>query len=125
MTGCGIFGDQTLGRLVTFAALSESDHQNEAAELTAGQQPQDALTGLRAEDIPSVSALTDEMRRFAFIDTGCRHDSAQLRLTDGALDAQLLENGSTEQQTMCAQAVYFLSVFDVPVADLPDEVRLR
>jgi len=49
---------------------------------------------------------------------------AQLVLDDGVVDAQLLEDGSTEQQAQCDVPVYFLTVFDVPVADLPDRVRL-
>jgi len=68
--------------------------------------------------------LGEQTRRFAFIDSGCAHNSARLVIEEGELTAQLLEDGSPEQQTDCGGLAWFLSVFDVPIDDLPDPVRL-
>lgn len=116
--------DATLGELVALDALDGTDHNSQAAELQAGEQSQDVFSGLGSGAATDLPPLGEGARRFAFSHVGCKQDSAQLVLQDGVLDAQLLENGSAEGQTMCAAPVYFLSVFDVPAADLPDRVRL-
>jgi len=123
-TGCGILGDRTLGELVTFDALEGVNHASDAAELAPGQEPQDVLAGLGRQPISALPPADADVRRFAFVESGCQHDSAQLVLEDGVLDAQLLEDGNTEQQTFCDAPAYFLSVFDVPAAELPDGLRL-
>lgn len=123
-TGCGIFGDETLGELVAIDSLEGINHSNDAVELAPGEEPQDVLAGLGRSAITALPPLDADVRRFAFVETGCREDSAQLVLEDGVLDAQLLEDGSTEGQTDCDAPVYFLAVFDVSSADLPDEVEL-
>ncbi len=124
VAGCGTGGDETLGELVTFEVLKGVEHAADAAELAPGQEPRDVLAGLGRPSGTALPRAKDGVRRFVFVDTGCRQDSAQLVLEDGVLDAQLLEDGSTEQRTMCAAPVYFLTLFDVPSADLPDGVRL-
>jgi len=125
VAGCSLLNDATLGELVRFDALDGHDRRSAAAELTAGEQPRDVLPSLGGGARADLPPLEDDTRRFAFVDVGCNHDSAQLILQDGVLDAQLLENGSADDQTMCAVPAYFLSVFDVRTADLPDQVRLR
>jgi len=124
VAGCGTGGDETLGELVTFEVLKGVERVTDAAELAPGQEPRDVLAGLGRQSGTALPRAKDGVRRFVFVDTGCRQDSAQLVLEDGVLDAQLLEDGSTEQRTMCAAPVYFLTLFDVPSADLPDGVRL-
>ena len=123
-TGCGIFGDETLGELVAFDALEGVDHDSGAAELASGEEPQDVLAGLGRQTVTAPPPVDEDVRRFAFVDIGCAEDSAQLVIEDGVLDAQLLEDGSTEGQTDCDAPVYFLTVFDVPAAALPDMARL-
>jgi len=125
VAGCGIGGDETFGELVAFEMLKGVKPAAAAAELAPGQEPRDVLAGLGRSSGTALPRDMDGVRRFVFVDIGCREDSAQLVLEDGVLDAQLLEDGSTEQRTMCAAPVYFLTVFDVPSADLPDGVRLR
>lgn len=124
VSGCALFGDSTLGTLVTFEQLTGFDHPIQAAELGTGQEPEEVFSELQTEDLKALPPLADETRRFAFIDAGCKHDSAQLVVEDGFLTAQLLEDGSTEQHTYCEAPVYFLSVFDVPAQDIPEQVRL-
>lgn len=135
VTSCGASGQETLGELVMFEAIEVIEYSGQAAELTSGQQPRDVLDEVRAGRaaergqrgalIADLPPPDDGVRRFAFVHSGCvLKGSAQLVLEDNRLDAQLLEDGSTEQRTMCEQQVYFLSVFDVPVGDLPDHVRL-
>ena len=124
VTGCGTGGDRTLGELVAFEMLERAERLNDAAELAPGQEPQAVLAGLGRRSVAALPRVKDGVRRFAFVDTGCRQDSAQLVLEDGVLNAQLLEDGSTEPRTMCAAPVYFLTIFDVPSAELPDGVRL-
>lgn len=124
VSGCGIPGDQTLGELVTLDALEGTSLANDAVELEPDQEPQDVLADLRRQPVTALPPVEDDFRRFAFVETGCRHDSAQLLVEDGVLDAQLLEDGSTEQQTDCDAPVYFLAVFDVPAADLPERTLL-
>jgi len=124
VSGCGLSGDSTLGTLVTFESLESFDPPIQAAELSTDQEPEDVFSELQDEDIDPLPPLGDETRRFAFIGSGCAHDSAQLVIEDDVLTAQLLEDGSTEQQTLCGGLAYFLSVFDVPAEDIPEQVRL-
>lgn len=124
VAGCGTGGDETLGELVAFEMLQGVEHVADAAELAPGQEPRGVLGGLGRSSGTALAPAKDGVRRFVFVGVGCRQDSAQLVLEDGVLDAQLLEDGSTEQRTMCAAPVYFLTIFDVPSADLPDGVRL-
>lgn len=119
-----LLANATLGELVRFDALGGNDHRSAGAELSAGEQPRDVLPGLGGGERADLPPLADGTRRFAFVEVGCKQDSAQLVLQGGELDAQLLENGSPEDQTLCAVPVYFLTVFDVPVDDLPAQVRL-
>lgn len=122
--GCGLFGGSTVGELVAFEQLAGFDHPTTVAELSAGQESADVFSEVRADNVDALPALTEDVRRFAFIVVGCKQDSAQLVVQDGVLDVQLLEGGSTEAQTDCGQAVYFLAVFDVPADDLPADVQL-
>lgn len=128
--GCVVFSDRTVGELVTFETLRNYlPHRSQAAELEPGQRPHDVLVGLPPEGSTDLAPLDlppldDEARRFAFVVGGCAHDSGQLVLEDDVLEAQLLEDGSTEQQTDCGGVTFFLSVFDVPAVDLPARVRL-
>ena len=131
LPGCGGRADATVGELVGFDTLGESAHTNFLShELADGEQPQDVLGDLGGAEITPMLPLEPGFRRFAFIDSGCKHDSAQLVMEygredgkeSGEMDAQLLEDGSTEQRTMCAAPVYFLSVFDVSVLELPDRL---
>jgi len=134
LAGCGsLRPDVTVGELVGFGALVEGERpypEYQSVELADGEQPQDVFGDLGDGEIATLPPLEPGFRRFAFIDPGCRQDSARLVIDygvadgeeTGSLDAQLLEDGSTEQQTMCEQAVYFLTVFDVSVLELPDRL---
>lgn len=124
VAGCRLLGHARLGTLVAFEALVSFDHPIQAAELSADQEPQDVFSELRDEDLPALPPLGEQTRRFAFIDSGCAHNSAQLVIEEGVLSAQLLEDGSTEQHTDCGGLAWFLSVFDVPADDLPADVQL-
>jgi len=124
-SGCGLFGDSGLGTLVAFQKLDGFSFSIQAAELDAGQLPADVFVALRSfvrlrsEAVVIVPPLAEDTRRFAFIERGCNHDSAQLVVVDNVLDVELLEDGSTEQQTYCGGITYFLTVFDVPTGDVP------
>ncbi len=134
LSACGsLRPDATVGELVSFDALADGESaQTEflMVELADGQQPEDVSDDLGEGEITTLPSLEPDFRRFAFIDPGCAHDSAQLVIAygvedgeeSGSLDAQLLEDGRLDQQTDCARPVYFLSVFDVSVDDLPDRL---
>ena len=127
LTGCSSQG--TDGDLVLFAALrgdgGPGGYRAAAGELTA-ERGFDAL-GLSGPAAvsgdPELPELTADLRRFAFVLVGCRHDSARLRISDGVAAAELLEDGTTTS-TACAVPVYFLAVFDVPADTVPDGVLL-
>lgn len=125
VAGCGFVGDETLGELVRFDVLEGIEGVAGDVELAPGEEPRDLTAGPGRPSGTALPRVKDGVRRFVFVDAGCRQDSAQLVLEDGLLNVQLLEDGSTEQRTMCAQPVYFRTIFDVPSADLPDGVRLR
>ncbi len=124
VAGCGLFGDSGLGTLVAFQKLDGRDFSVHAAELDVGQVPADAFVELRSVAVVILPPLAEETRRFAFIAGGCKQDSAQVVVVDNGLEVELLENGSTEQQTLCYVPVYFLTVFDVPGDDLTADVQL-
>ena len=119
--GCGLFGDSGVGTLVAFQQL-DGRFSIQAAELDHGQMPAEVFIELQSQAAVVVPPLADDSRRFAFIEAGCKQDSAQLVVVDDIMYVELLEDGSTEQQTDCGQPVYFL--FDVPADDLPADVQL-
>lgn len=48
VASCGVFGQETLGKLVMFEAIEVVEYSGQAAELTSGQQPGDVLDGIGA-----------------------------------------------------------------------------
>ncbi len=56
----------------------------------------------------------DGVRRLAFVLTGCAHDSARLTVGgDGTVGVRLVRD-DPDIEIDCAQAMYYLAVFDVP-----------
>ena len=66
-------------------------------------------------DVPDLPPLVKGTRRFAFVTAGCQDVTAELLVTRRFLQPRLYTD-PVDRGIACAQAEYFLTVFDVPDA---------
>ena len=71
--------------------------------------------GRRDGDVPDLPPLVKGTRRFAFVTAGCQDATAELLVTRRFLQPRLYTD-PVDLGIACAQAEFFLTVFDVPDA---------
>lgn len=108
--------------LVSFGFVGHGSRGPTAVEITSDDTSLATILPPDAE-FPALPELDDGDRRLAFVLPGCQNTTAELIVTPQLVDARLDydEHGVVIN---CAQAEYFVAVFDVPADMVRDDTPL-